>query len=186
MSDETQVGKSAQNICPSCGFKNRLGDLVCRNCGRMLAQGIDPQTRKLRTDEMEAVDTDPSKAASKVPNLPEAQFHFPEGAAISLRLKEVKDPLIYEIQDTLLMGRYDKSTDTSPDIDMHRFAGYLLGVSRQHAKLHREGDNLFLEDLGSSNGTFLNGRRLGSHEKRMVPNESRIGLGDLHFTIAFI
>lgn len=179
MSDETHVGKSATNICPTCGFKNRPGDLVCRNCGRMLAQGIEPQTRKLQTGEAEAVDPQPNALA-------EEQFHFPDGAAIALRLKEVKDPLVYQIDDVLLMGRYDKSTDTSPDIDMHRFAGYLLGVSRQHAKLYRENGRLILEDLGSSNGTFLNGRRLGPHERKIVPNDSRIGLGDLHFTISFV
>lgn len=179
MSDETQVGKSASNICPTCGFKNRPGDLVCRNCGRMLAQGIEPQTRKLRTGEMETVDQESSK-------VDEEQFNFPDDAAIALRLKEVKDPLIYQIEEVLLIGRYDKSTDTSPDIDMHRFAGYLLGVSRQHAKLYREDGRLILEDLGSSNGTFLNGRRLNAYERKIVPNESRIGLGDLHFTLSFI
>jgi two-component system cell cycle response regulator len=34
------------------------------------------------------------------------------------------------------------------------------GVSRVHARLRREGDNLVVEDLGSRNGTFVNGNRL--------------------------
>ena len=33
-------------------------------------------------------------------------------------------------------------------------------VSRKHARLVRDGDTLRLEDLGSSNGTFLNGQRV--------------------------
>src|SRR5580704_16680946 len=33
-------------------------------------------------------------------------------------------------------------------------------VSRKHARLVRDGDSLRLEDLGSSNGTFLNGQRV--------------------------
>jgi len=33
-------------------------------------------------------------------------------------------------------------------------------VSRRHARVWREGDGFRLEDLGSSNGTFLNGRKL--------------------------
>jgi phosphoserine phosphatase RsbU/P len=33
-------------------------------------------------------------------------------------------------------------------------------VSRRHARIYREGPDFLLEDLGSSNGTFLNGRKL--------------------------
>ncbi len=35
-----------------------------------------------------------------------------------------------------------------------------LAVSRQHARLVRQGGNWFVEDAGSSNGTFLNGSRV--------------------------
>src|ERR687892_267511 len=34
------------------------------------------------------------------------------------------------------------------------------GVSRRHAALRLEGDGVVVEDLGSSNGTFVNGRRI--------------------------
>ncbi|PIE23928.1 MAG: hypothetical protein CSA62_05925 [Planctomycetota bacterium] len=34
------------------------------------------------------------------------------------------------------------------------------GVSRRHARLVRQGDELFLEDLGSANGTKLKGQRV--------------------------
>jgi signal transduction histidine kinase len=37
-------------------------------------------------------------------------------------------------------------------------------VSRQHAELHRSGKKYLLVDLGSSNGTFVNGTRVAEHE----------------------
>ncbi len=37
-------------------------------------------------------------------------------------------------------------------------------VSRQHAELHRTGKKYLLVDLGSSNGTFVNGTRVKEHE----------------------
>ena len=41
-------------------------------------------------------------------------------------------------------------------------------VSRHHAKITREGDKFFIEDLNSSNGTYLNGRLLSYKEKRQL------------------
>src|SRR5579862_7490020 len=35
-----------------------------------------------------------------------------------------------------------------------------LSVSRQHARVVQRGGNCFVEDAGSSNGTFLNGQRV--------------------------
>jgi predicted component of type VI protein secretion system len=40
-------------------------------------------------------------------------------------------------------------------------------ISRKHARLSLQGDTYMLEDLGSTNGTFVNGQRLmGQHELR--------------------
>jgi pSer/pThr/pTyr-binding forkhead associated (FHA) protein len=35
-------------------------------------------------------------------------------------------------------------------------------VSRRHARFFKQDDNFFIEDLGSTNGTFLNGERISS------------------------
>jgi len=48
-------------------------------------------------------------------------------------------------------------------------------VSRRHAKLKIEGDNIYIEDIGSSNGTFVNGRLVRSITS--VHPEDRIHLG---------
>ncbi len=37
-----------------------------------------------------------------------------------------------------------------------------VGVSRRHARLVRDGASVFIEDMGSANGTFLNGDRLNN------------------------
>ncbi len=52
-------------------------------------------------------------------------------------------------------------------------------VSRAHAQIRRDGRHLFLEDQGSSNGTFLNEERLlKSTELR---DNDRITIGDVNF-----
>ena len=50
-------------------------------------------------------------------------------------------------------------------------------VSRSHARLIRQGETYTIEDLGSSNGTSVDGRPLGEHEIWQLTHGSVIGLG---------
>ncbi len=48
-------------------------------------------------------------------------------------------------------------------------------ISRRHARIRREGDGYGLEDLGSCNGTFVNGRRIQGSSKLRHGDEVEIG-----------
>ncbi len=48
-------------------------------------------------------------------------------------------------------------------------------ISRRHARIRREGDGYALEDLGSCNGTFVNGRRIQGSSKLRHGDEVEIG-----------
>jgi DNA-binding response OmpR family regulator len=50
-------------------------------------------------------------------------------------------------------------------------------VSREHARIRRDGWRVMLEDLGSTNGTFLNDERLLSETS--LRDSDRIGIGDV-------
>jgi predicted component of type VI protein secretion system len=50
-------------------------------------------------------------------------------------------------------------------------------ISRKHARITRQGGRIVLEDLGSTNGTFVNGVRLT--EPHTLENGDTIGLGDV-------
>jgi ABC-type multidrug transport system ATPase subunit len=54
-------------------------------------------------------------------------------------------------------------------------------VSRRHARLSRTGEMMRIEDLGSSNGTYVNGVRV--REPVVVRPGDRIGLGSYTFTL---
>lgn len=56
-------------------------------------------------------------------------------------------------------------------------------ISRRHACITRKGEQYFLTDLGSSNGTFLNGQRLGGEPIQLNPDD-HIQLGG-SFTLVF-
>ena len=63
-------------------------------------------------------------------------------------------PAVVPLRNTsLLVGRESKSRDIHPDVD----CGADNGVSRRHAQLTTDGTRWWVEDLGSSNGTFVAG-----------------------------
>lgn len=60
----------------------------------------------------------------------------------------------------VLVGRWDADNGIFPEVDLDPFDAEAK-VSRRHAKVFFKDEKFFIEDLGSTNGTFLNrGRRL--------------------------
>ncbi|QIB66054.1 FHA domain-containing protein [Kineobactrum salinum] len=79
--------------------------------------------------------------------------------------------LSFSITRSLVMGR-------SLDSDIAVVSPH---VSRQHARLTLEGDMLSLEDLGSANGTMVNGRPLTG--RCTLYNEDEIRFHDIVFRV---
>src|SRR6516164_1674548 len=54
-------------------------------------------------------------------------------------------------------------------------------VSRQHAHIYHQDGQYFLQDLGSSNGTFLNGKRLMPHAPSLLTERDTFQIGPYLF-----
>jgi serine/threonine protein kinase len=63
-------------------------------------------------------------------------------------------------EEELLIGRVDPHTTLAPDVDLGEHGGGMAGVSRTHARLLRYPEGWVLEDLNSTNGTFVNHAQL--------------------------
>ena len=78
----------------------------------------------------------------------------------------------------LLLGRSQPSTGHRPDFDMTFYdpEGY---VSRRHAHIIKARNGYFISDLGSSNGTLVNGRMLPPQRPRLLHNGDQITIGEV-------
>ena len=56
-------------------------------------------------------------------------------------------------------------------------------VSRMHAKIYSQSGELMIEDLKSTTGTIVNGRRLASGSAATLPDRGNLMIGDVELSI---
>lgn len=79
----------------------------------------------------------------------------------------------------IVLGRSTSAPFSSPDVDLEPYGASMAGISRRHARLLRRPDGWFLEDLQSTNGTFLNENRLSPGQPARLNHGDLVRLGQL-------
>jgi len=97
-----------------------------------------------------------------------------EGSVVLGRKREsdIKVPDIEEVRE-----RFKQELLANPDGPYSADFKDFLNVSRKHALMSRTGEGWTIQDLGSTNGTYVNGRNIG-REKRQLREGDRITLGN--------
>jgi pSer/pThr/pTyr-binding forkhead associated (FHA) protein len=62
------------------------------------------------------------------------------------------------------------------------YGGASAGVSRQHARLLRKSDGWFIEDLRSTNGTYVNNHQVAPAKPRLLHDGDSVRCGQLVLT----
>ena len=147
--------------CLECDTENIDGTLYCENCGSDLN------------------DTVPSDSPSEqdIPILL-------GGSTVKLIVTNSGEEILLPEKDEIIIGREDPVGAIFPDIDTSAYGGEDDGVSRKHAKIFRQGDEYFVEDLNSVNSTFLNKTQLDPEKPLLLSDGDELMLGRLKFDIA--
>jgi pSer/pThr/pTyr-binding forkhead associated (FHA) protein len=81
------------------------------------------------------------------------------------------------------IGRSVLQTKVQLDIDMIPFDGEFHGVSRRHAALLPHETGLILVDIGSTNGTWINGVCLDTGQQCLLKKGDTLEFGTLKATV---
>ncbi|MCY7347998.1 MAG: protein kinase [Pyrinomonadaceae bacterium] len=152
-------------FCGFCGQKIVATDMFCAFCGSkqpLAQQGVH------------------SESYSPVPLT--AQL-------LIIGTNDLEQPAFRLEKEDNLVGRRDPMSNIFPEVDLSKFDPQTK-ISRRHARIWREGSEFMVEDLGSSNGTYIlpvvsDSMRLQPHQPQLLTNGDKIRLGDttLHFIL---
>jgi pSer/pThr/pTyr-binding forkhead associated (FHA) protein len=80
------------------------------------------------------------------------------------------------------MGREDPVSGVFPEVDLTSHGAEEGGVSRRHAKLIIQGNQCLIEDLNSTNFTFVNNQKLNPGVGRPLNDGDQVRLGKVMLT----
>lgn len=163
--------------CSVCGIENPDGIEFCNECGTLLKVEEPLQPQVVTHEEAISKEEEVSPKA-----VVEEERRPPRRIPTILARLEVKrhgslTNEIFEIGgEEVTLGRF--SPDTGPvDIDFSKLPESEY-ISRRHARIKKENDKWFIEDLGSTNGVFVNrGSRIT--QKTEINDGDEIALGNL-------
>lgn len=162
-------------ICSNCQHQNVSGAVFCAECGAQL-DGVETLTTHNISDEEIAQELNQKEPRPEPPSSPTNSW-------ISLHLMDSGKILPLATRNEFTLGRLSEGQPIMPDIDLTPYQAYASGVSRLHAVVKRDANRIFVMDLGSSNGTYLNGRRLNPHMEEDLKHGDVVALGKLKIQV---
>jgi hypothetical protein len=109
---------------------------------------------------------------------PEAHYR-----AASLVIVKSHREIHLPAMSAIVLGRRDQEHNIKPNVDLTPDGAARYGVSRRHARIHQMREGTFVEDLGSTNGTFINGQRLFPAKLYPLEHGDMLHLGRLKLAI---
>lgn len=169
-------------VCPNCQYKELPGAIFCSECGTQLifAQDARPGTM-VYSSQGQSRDGSGSDSDGPASAPPSSTGLF--GSHVSLRVVDGNITLPLPNRDEITLGRISEGQPVMPDIDLSPFGAYEAGVSRLHALINIHEAQVTLSDLGSANGTRINGKRIAAHIAYPIQHGDVLTFGKLKIQI---
>ena len=161
-------------VCPNCHHKEIPGALFCSECGARLVMAENPATTQFIDRSTTA---SLSFQKNNVPPVPVVPRVIQSEASVSLHLIDSGQIISLSGQHEFSIGRMTEGQPILPDVDLSVHEAYSQGVSRLHASLKVSNQRVYITDLGSSNGTRVNGQKIMAHVDYPLNHGDVVALG---------
>lgn len=165
-------------VCSNCKHSNMDGAMFCAECGAQLMGRDTLTTQHITTQQFEKVN-------ERIPRTDPHQPFDGTDAWGNLHLLDTGQVLPLSVRNEFTMGRISEGQPIMPDIDLSPYQAYAAGVSRLHAVIKRDANRIIFIDLGSANGTYINGKRLTPNVEQILNHGDIIALGKLKLQVLF-
>lgn len=160
--------------CPNCHNHELPGALFCRECGTQLVDLPGMTTQTIPDSFMNGTQPDLLEHLAPPP---------PTDVAISIFIMGSGEILPLEGRSEFTLGRSAEGQPVLPDIDLAPYRAYEAGVSRLHVSITLGNEQALATDLGSANGTRINGLKIPPHKPVAVKHGDILTLGRLRIQL---
>jgi hypothetical protein len=110
---------------------------------------------------------------------------FELGMLLRVEIYGSDTPVLLSPQREIVIGRLDPASGDAPELDLSPYAAYQMGISRRHAIIKWEDNQLYAVDLGSRNGTYVNGTKVQPHQPLKLRDGDEMRLGKMSLKLYF-
>ena len=164
-------------VCPNCKHTNINGAMFCSECGAQLVGPDMFTTQNMATGQMQ----EPVNQNVAPPIKPPPVVAL--NTWVTLHLMDTGQMLPLSDRNEFTLGRISEGQPIMPDVDLSPYQAYASGVSRLHAVIKQSINRVLIMDLGSANGTYVNGKRLNANVEQNLNNGDIIALGKLKMQV---
>lgn len=164
-------------FCPICQRKNSADATQCAFCGvQFVVDRTESFTTERVTELHSALLGPSSRCAEYLPSLPQD--------GLALFVMNEPEPIIIKDAGQIVLGRHVEG-EPRASVDLTEYGAMEMGVSRQHAQITVADGNYTVVDLGSTNGSWLNQRRMTAGKPYPLHANDQLLLGHLRLHVCF-
>jgi len=170
-------------MCPNCLHKELVGSLFCTECGAQLFYNDGFSTSSNNKSKILSPESLDEILPDSISHPKNPVSTSPKDMTVALCIVSSGEIIPLASKKDVSLGRVSDGQPAAPDVDLTPYKAYEAGVSRLHTSISIIDNQVMVSDLGSANGTRINGIKVTSHIPYPIRNGDILTLGKMKIQV---